>query len=99
LIPNVLTAGRRHLQHFLKNTYGSPPPTALEQHQKKRFNKEYFFDDVSSGYQNTNHAARLISVHFPQEHLKSGSSGITTWPHCSQMNQLGRCSIGMKPSA
>jgi hypothetical protein len=24
--------------------------------------------------QNTNHAARLISVHFPQEHLKSGSS-------------------------
>ena len=30
--------------------------------------------------------------------MKSGSSGITTWPHCSQTNQLGRCNIGLKSS-
>jgi hypothetical protein len=28
-------------------------------------------------------------------HLKSGSPGSNTWPHCSQMNQSGRCNIGL----
>src|SRR5437660_11876865 len=43
-------------------------------------------------------AARFIHVQRRQEHLKSGSSGITTWPHCSETNQLGRSNIGRKPS-
>jgi hypothetical protein len=45
------------------------------------------------------HAARLNSRHLRHEHLKSRSSGITTWPHCSQMNQAGRCNSGLKSSS
>jgi hypothetical protein len=37
-----------------------------------------------------NQAARFISRQLRQEHLKSGSSGISTWPHFSQMNHSGR---------
>ena len=32
-----------------------------------------------------------------QEHLNSGSSGITVWPHCSQTYHSGRCNIGRGP--
>jgi hypothetical protein len=46
-----------------------------------------------SGHENQ--AARFSFLHLWQEHLKSGSSGIATWPHCSQMNQAGRCNIGL----
>jgi hypothetical protein len=42
----------------------------------------------------SNQAARFIFRQLRQEHLKSGSSGISTWPHCSQMNHSGRRNIG-----
>jgi len=42
-----------------------------------------------------NQAARFTFGQLRQEHLKSGSSGIATWPHCSQISQPGRCSISL----
>src|ERR1700730_4394529 len=42
-----------------------------------------------------NHAARFNSKHLRHEHLKSGSSGRTTWLHCSQINHSGRRDIGL----
>src|SRR5437899_12174023 len=44
------------------------------------------------------HAACLNFTQWWQEHLKSGSSGITTWPHISQINQGVRCNIGLNSS-
>src|SRR5437899_9752733 len=42
-----------------------------------------------------NHAARFNSRQLRQEHLKFGSPGITTWPHCSQIDHSGRSNIGL----
>ena len=45
------------------------------------------------------HAARFISAHFRQEHLKFGSSGITVWPHSRQRNHPSwRGNMGLKSS-
>lgn len=47
------------------------------------------------------HAARLIAVHFRQEHLNCRSPGFTVWPHFWQRNhpsERGNIALKLSPS-